>query len=123
MIQESGEMYLENILVLTNVLSSVRAIDLAEYMSFSKPSVSRALKILAAEDFIVIEGGGAIKLTESGRRIAENIYEKHRVLSGILMAIGVDEKTATDDACKIEHVLSDRSFEAIKHCMETHRER
>lgn len=123
MIQESGEMYLENILVLSNDLSSVRAIDLAEYMSFSKPSVSRALKILAAEGFILIEGSGAIKLTESGRRIAENIYEKHRVLSGILMTIGVDEKTATDDACKIEHVLSDRSFEAIKRCLENHEER
>lgn len=114
MIQESGEMYLENILVLSRALKSVRAIDVAEYMGFSKPSVSRALKILAAEKYIEIAENGAILLTESGEKIANNIYEKHLVLTELLMRLGVDEKTATDDACKIEHAISDQSFEALK---------
>jgi len=114
MIQESGEMYLENILILKKDLHSVRAIDLAEYMNFSKPSVSRALKILSAEGYISISANGAIELTESGKKIAENIYEKHLVLSRFLISLGVDEKTATDDACKMEHAISDKSFQALK---------
>ena len=105
---------MENILVLSRSLDNVRAIDIAEYMGFSKPSVSRALKILAAENHIKIAENGYITLTDSGEKIANNIYEKHLVLTDVLMRLGVDEKTATDDACKIEHVISDKSFEALK---------
>ncbi len=114
MIQESGEMYLETILILSRSSDNVRAIDISEYMSYSKPSVSRALSVLRSGGYIDIAPGGAVRLTESGRKIAENIYEKHLVLTDVLMRLGVDEKTATEDACKIEHAISDTSFEALK---------
>lgn len=114
MIQESGEMYLETILVLSKSSNNVRAIDISEYMSYSKPSVSRALGVLRSGGYIEIAPGGAVELTDAGRKIAENIYEKHLVLTDVLMRLGVDEKTATEDACKIEHAISDTSFEALK---------
>ena len=103
---ESGEMYLETILVLGKKKPTVRAVDVADDLGYSKPSVSRGLARLKAD--------GCIALTEKGRQIAEKIYERHIVLSKTLMALGVDEETALSDACKIEHDLSDRSFEAIK---------
>ncbi len=112
--QESGEMYLETILILKNKQDTVRAIDIAEDMKFSKPSVSRALSILKEENYISVDEKGFIKLTRKGSLIAKKIYERHVVLSDMLIALGVDKKTALDDACRIEHVISDQSFAAIK---------
>ena len=117
---ESGEMYLETILVLSQKKKAVRSIDVAEYMQFSKPSVSRAMGILKSNGYIEIDTLGHITLTGSGREAAERIYERHRVLSEILMRLGVDEKTATEDACKMEHYISDTSFAAIKEHLRTH---
>ena len=122
MIQESGEMYLETILVLSKSSNSVRAIDISEYMSYSKPSVSRALGVLRSGGYIEISPSGAVTLTESGRKIAENIYEKHLVLTDVLMRLGVDEKTATEDACRIEHAISDTSFQALKKILKLNEE-
>ena len=113
-LQESGEMYLETILVLTRRSPHVRAIDVGEYMGYSKPSVSRAVGILRQNGYILVGKDGGITLTDAGRAIAEKIYERHRLLSGFLMQLGVDEKTAAEDACKMEHVISDASMEAIK---------
>ena len=112
--QESGEMYLETILILKNRMGTVRAIDVAQDMGFSKPSVSRALSILKEEDYITVDDKGSISLTPKGKRIARKIYERHVVLSEMLVRLGVDEKTALADACRIEHVISDKSFAAIK---------
>ena len=117
---ESGEMYLETILVLSQKKNAVRSIDVAEEMSFSKPSVSRAMGILKQGGYIEIDMIGHITLTDSGREAAERIYERHRILSEILMRLGVDEKTATEDACKMEHYISDTSFAAIKEHLKTH---
>ncbi len=117
---ESGEMYLETILVLSQQKDHVRSIDVAEYMQFSKPSVSRAVGILKNGGYIEIDSFGYISLTDSGREAAERIYERHRILSEIPMRLGVDEKTATEDACKMEHYISDTSFGAIKEHLKTH---
>lgn len=117
---ESGEMYLETILILSQKLNAVRSIDVAEHMSYSKPSVSRAMSILKKGGYIEIDTLGHITLTESGKEVAERIYERHRILSEILMRLGVDEQTATDDACKMEHYISDTSFAAIKEHLKTH---
>ena len=113
-LQESGEMYLETILVLTNQSPYVRAIDVGEYMGYSKPSVSRAVGILRQGGYIHVAEDGGITLTESGQAVAEKIYERHRLLTSFLVKLGVDEKTAAEDACKMEHVISDASMEAIK---------
>ncbi|MBR5927858.1 MAG: metal-dependent transcriptional regulator [Spirochaetia bacterium] len=112
--QESGEMYLETILILKEKNKTVRAIDIAENMGFSKPSVSRALSILKDENCIAVDDKGLITLTRKGSQIARKIYERHVVLSDMLIALGVDQKTALEDACRIEHVISDKSFAAIK---------
>ena len=111
---ESGEMYLETILILTIRDKLVRSIDVAKYMSFSKPSVSRAMGRLKEQGYITIDPEGYIMLTESGREIAEKIYERHTVLTALLMRLGISEQTAAEDACKIEHDISDESFEAMK---------
>ena len=113
-LQESGEMYLETILVLSQKNKFVRAIDIGEEMGFSRPSVSRAVHLLSEGGFINIDPEGGITLTDEGREVAEKIYERHTVLSKWLISLGVDEETATDDACKIEHDISDKSFAAIK---------
>lgn len=113
-LQESGEMYIETIYVLSKKRSFVRAIDVSEYMGYSKPSVSRAIGLLKKGGFVTVNDDGHLSLTESGLEVAEKLYERHTLLSGFLVAIGVDEQTATDDACKIEHVISDKTFEAIK---------
>ena len=112
--QESGEMYLETIFILKEKNKTVRAIDIAEDMGFSKPSVSRALSILKDENCIAVDDKGLITLTRKGSQIARKIYERHVVLSDMLIALGVDQKTALEDACRIEHVISDKSFAAIK---------
>ena len=111
---ESGEMYLETILVLSQRQNTVRSIDVAEQMSFSKPSVSRAMGILRKGGYIEVDPRGAITLTENGRQAAERIYERHRILTEMLMRLGVDEKTAADDACRMEHYISDETFQKIK---------
>ncbi len=113
-LQESGEMYLETILILSRKNGTVRSIDISEYMSYSKPSVSRAMGLLRSDGYITVDGGGYITLTESGKKIAEKIYERHTVLAEALKMLGVSEPAATADACKIEHDISDESFEAIK---------
>lgn len=113
-IQESGEMYLETIYVLSKKLDNVRSIDIASQMGFSKPSVSRAMGVLKEKEYIEIDGSGNVTLTKSGLRIAKTIYERHTVLTDVLVALGVDKETATDDACRIEHYISDKTFKAIK---------
>ncbi len=113
-VRESGEMYLEAILVLAKKSGYVRSIDVSEYLGYSKPSVSRAMGILREGGYILMEKDGAITLTDFGKKLAETIYERHTVLSELLIRLGVDERTATDDACRIEHVISDESFQAIK---------
>ena len=113
-IQESGEMYLETILRLSQTSGHVRAIDVGEEMGYSKPSVSRALSLLKQGGYISVSPDGAICLTDTGRELAEKIYARHTLLTNFLISIGVDEKTAAEDACKMEHSISDTSFEAIK---------
>ena len=113
-LQESGQMYLETILILSKKSNSVRSIDISEYMSFSKPSVSRAASWLKDGGYILISKEGYITLTALGREIAEKIYERHTILTKCLIALGVSEETAAEDACKIEHDISDETFAAIK---------
>ena len=115
-IQESGEMYLETILQLSQEQSVVRSIDVAESMNYSKPSVSRAMNLLKSNGYILIDSNGYITLTEKGNEIARTIYERHKVLSQVFISIGVDEKTAVEDACRIEHYISDTTFQALKRC-------
>ena len=107
-------MYLETILILTQKSPYVRAIDVGEYMGYSKPSVSRALGLLKSGGFVTVDADGALALTDAGRAVAEKIYERHTLLSSWLVQLGVDETTAAEDACKMEHTISDASFEAIK---------
>ncbi len=113
-IQESGEMYLETILLLSRTSSHVRAIDIGEHMGYSKPSVSRAMGLLKKGEYINVDADGSITLTDSGREVAEKIYERHTLLTRFLVKLGVDPTIASEDACKIEHSISDDSFEAIK---------
>ena len=113
-LKESGEMYLETILVLSKNQENVRSLDIARYMHYSKPSISRAMGILRNAKYIAVDESGYITLTNSGREIAEKIYERHIVLSSVLESIGVSSETAAEDACRIEHVISDESFEALK---------
>lgn len=117
-LQESGQMYLETILILSRKNSFVRAIDIGEHMGYSKPSVSRAVGLLKDNHYITIAKDGNIVLTEEGRKIAEKIYERHTLLTQALIGLGVDSQNASEDACRIEHVISDASFEAIKKYME-----
>ncbi len=113
-INESAENYLETILILSKQLPVVRSVDISDTIGFKKSSVSVAMKNLRENDYIEVSKAGFITLTESGRRIAEMIYERHELLSGWLASLGVDEKVAAEDACRIEHVISAESFEAIK---------
>lgn len=114
-LHESGEMYLETILRLSGKLEIVRAIDIAQEMGFSKPSVSRAMKTLSENGYITVNPAtGSVRLLEPGKEIAETIYERHQLLTEYLVRLGVDKKTAQEDACRIEHVISAESFDAIK---------
>lgn len=113
-IRESAEDYLETILILNQRMSHVRSIDIAQELSFSKPSVSVAMKNLRENNYITVDGNGYINLTESGMEIANKIYERHVFLTEWLSSIGVDKKIAAEDACRIEHVISPESFSAIK---------
>jgi len=113
-VHESGEMYLEAILVLSKKNGFVRSIDVSEYLGYSKPSVSRAVGILRQGEYITVESDGALTLTAKGQEIAEKIYERHTLLTELLVKMGVSQETAAADACKLEHAISDESFQAIK---------
>ncbi len=113
-LQESGEMYLETIFVLSKERGNVRSIDICEHMGYSKPSVSRAVGLLKNGGYISVNKDGYITLTTEGMEIAQNIYERHTILTSVLTYLGVDQETASEDACRIEHVISKESFEAIK---------
>ena len=113
-LHESGQMYLETILMLSRKSSTVRSIDIVEYMGYSKPSVSRAVGLLKNGGFIAVDKDGYITLTDIGRETAEKIYERHTVLTAWLVKMGVDPATAAEDACRMEHTISDTSIEAIK---------
>ncbi len=113
-LKESGEMYLETIYVLTKSQPPVRSIDVAEYMNFSKPSVSRGVGLLKKQSLIEIDSKGFITLTQAGEISAKKIYERHTILSAVLKKIGIDEQTAAADACRIEHVISEETFNALK---------
>ena len=113
-LHESGQMYLEAIHVLSKRMDKIRAIDVGAYLGYTKPSVSRAVGILKKGEYITVDSDGYISMTESGRAIAEQLYERHTVLTNMLMALGVGEETAAEDACRIEHVISDESFAALK---------
>ncbi len=113
-LQESGEMYLETIYVLSKKLATVRAVDICEHREVSKPSVSRAVKILKDGGYIVCGDDGGLILTEMGRDVAERIFERHTVLKKFLISLGIDDSIADEDACKIEHIISDDTFSAIK---------
>jgi len=112
-IQESGEMYLETIYVLLKQNPSVRSIDIVAHMGYSKPSVSRAVGLLKNEGLITVDNDGYIRLTESGITLAEKIYDRHKALTELLVSLGVSMEVAAEDACKMEHVISDESFDAI----------
>ena len=113
--QESGEMYLETILILSRTKGQVRSIDIVDYMSFSKPSVSRAVGLLKSGGYILVDPEGYI--TDAGREVAEKIYERHTTLTELLTRLGVDPDVAAEDACRMEHTISDESFEALKRHM------
>ena len=113
-IHESGEMYLETIHVLFKKNGRVRSIDISDYMGYSKPSVSRAVGLLKKDGYILVDKDGYITLTDTGLSVAEKIYERHTLLTNLLVRLGVPPEIATEDACKLEHAISDESFEAIK---------
>ncbi len=113
-LQESGEMYLETIYILSQKSHSVRSVDVGEYMGFSKPSVSRAMGILKSGGYVTSSDDGSLLLTKAGLEIAKKIYERHTTLTDFLIRLGVSEDTAAQDACKMEHVISDETFEALK---------
>ena len=113
-LQESGEMYLETIHILSQRAKGVRAVDVAEYMGFSKPSVSRAVGLLRSGGYLDLDANGCLVLTDEGRRVAGRTYERHLFLTDFFVSIGVKKETAEKDACKIEHDLSDETFQAMK---------
>ena len=117
-LQESGEMYLETIYILSRENPHVRAIDVGEYMGYSKPSVSRAMGLLKQGGYVTADADGYLSLTGDGLAVAEKIYERHTVLADLLTRLGVDRETAVADACRMEHVISDQTFQAIKHHVE-----
>ncbi len=113
-LQESAQMYLENILIIENRTGEVRSIDLAEEMGFSKPSVSRAVHLLADNGYLIMESDGRLVLTKRGRDEALSVYQRHIVLTIFLKSIGVSHQTADEDACRIEHIIAEETFERIK---------
>ena len=117
-LQESGQMYLETIYVLSKTVSGVHSVDISEHMGYSKPSVSRAVNLLKSGGYITVDEDNHITLTEMGLEIAEKIYNRHIVLSKMLVALGVPEDIAAEDACRMEHTISDESFEAIRRHVE-----
>lgn len=120
-LRESSEMYLETIYVLSKELAAVRSLDVAEYMGYSKPSISRAIGLLKKGGYVTADSNGYLTLTDSGLEIARKIYDRHTSLTSFLIALGVDEETAAEDACKMEHVISDKSFQALKDHIAKHK--
>lgn len=118
-LQESGEMYLETILILSEKNPHVRSIDVCEYMGFSKPSVSRAIGLLKSGGYVTVDGDGYLTLTELGAEVAHKMYDRHRLITDFLVSLGVSEEVASQDACRIEHHISDESFAAIKRRIES----
>ncbi len=121
-LQESGEMYLETIHILSKRGGSVRSVDVGEYMGYSKPSVSRAIGLLKQGGFVSVDADGSLHLTEAGLEVADKMYRRHTLLSDFFVSIGVDRATATEDACKIEHHLSDASFTALENFIRQRKE-
>ncbi len=119
--KESGEMYLESIYILSKSNTFVRSIDIAEHMNYSKPSVSRGVGLLKADGYIIVDENGYITLTKLGEKTAEHIFERHTVLTKMLISLGVDVETASADACKIEHVISSKTFDAMKKHIEKYK--
>ena len=117
-LQESGEMYLESILILSRTRNFVRAVDVSEHMGYSKPSVSRAMGLLKSGNYITVDADGHIQLTPSGLAVAEEILSRHKVITQMLIRLGVDKEVASADACKMEHVISDETYEAIHNHMQ-----
>ena len=117
---ESGQMYLETIYLLSKEQRLVRAIDVSDHMGYSKPSVSRAVSTLKRDGYITVSEEGGLQLTQQGLEVAQTMYERHTVLTKLLMSLGVDEETATEDACRMEHVISEKSFAAMKVHMSRH---
>ena len=113
-LMESGQMYLETIYVLSKEKTSVHSIDVSEHMGYSKPSVSRAIGILKSGGYVEMAEDSSLTLTEAGKALAEQIYERHTILTEFLVRLGVDRDTAAEDACKMEHVISDQSLAALK---------
>ncbi len=113
-LQESGEMYLETVYILSKKSESIRSIDICEYMGYSKPSVSRAVGLLKNGGYVTVDEKGYITLTNEGKSVAEKMFERHTMLTDFLVKLGVDKDIASEDACKIEHHISEESFEAIK---------
>lgn len=113
-LQESGEMYLETIYILSKTMDTVRSIDVVEHMGYSKPSVSRAVGLLKNGGYLTVEDNGGLRLTEAGRQIGEKIYARHTTLTHLLIRLGVDPETASTDACRMEHAISDATFEALQ---------
>ncbi len=116
-LKESGEMYLESIYVLCKSRPEVRSIDVAEYMNYSKPSVSRGVGLLKKAGYIAVDKDGYITLTTEGEKMAQSIFERHTTLTNILITLGVDEETASEDACRIEHVISQKTFDVLKNLL------
>lgn len=116
-LHESGEMYLETILVLKKRNGSARSIDVANALNYSKPSVSRAMKLLKESQLVVIDGKGYIDFTEQGRKIAESVYSRHVTLTDFLVGIGVEAEQAENDACRIEHIISEETYQCLKDFM------
>ena len=113
-VRESGEMYLEAILVLAKKSGYVRSIDVSEYLGYSKPSVSRGMKLLREKNYITVDGDGWLELTESGLALAQRVYERHRLLAAWLESLGVAAEVAAEEACRIEHDISDDTFQKLK---------
>lgn len=120
-LHESGEMYLETIYHLSQTMATVRSIDVVEHMGYSKPSVSRAVNLLKKGGYLIMEDNGALHLTDEGRAIGEKIYTRHKVLTSLLLRLGVDAQTAAEDACKMEHAISDVTFDAIQKHLGQHK--
>lgn len=113
-LHESGQMYLETIYLLLQKNDKIRAIDVCNHLNYSKPSVSRAIGLLKKGEYVVVDKDGFITMTDLGKQVAETLYERHTILANLFVSLGVDKQTATEDACRIEHVISDKSFSAIK---------
>lgn len=120
-VKESGEMYLESIYILCKSKKCVRSVDVAEHMNYSKPSVCRGVGLLKKDGYITVDSDGYIYLTDKGENAANKIFERHTVLTEILVSLGVDEKTASDDACRMEHVISEKTFNAMKSHLRKHK--